>query len=119
MYAFLFFFETSNFEIGTCYQPPAEQHDSDRSIQPGESLTISYGSDRNLSWGYLLKDDQDVDVGFFKLFLSTEEVDLTGIPQASPFESRPKYRGKKPEIQHPNFWHTTLFTVVQRRHPVV
>jgi hypothetical protein len=36
---------------------------------------------------YTINEGQDVEVGFLKLFLSTEYVDLSHIPQLSPFTS--------------------------------
>ena len=84
---------------------------------PG-SLTIGYGSGGTVPFVYFMRDGQDVDVGFLKLFLTTEPVDYSNIPQNSPFNVNDRAHATykpKPLL----IWDTLLVAVVQRRVPLV
>jgi hypothetical protein len=52
----------------------------------GGVLTIGYGSGGAPAPTFYLKPGQNFGVGFLKIFLSTEPVDLSSIPQLTPFE---------------------------------
>jgi len=84
---------------------------------PG-SLTIGYGSGGIVPFVYFMRDGQDIDVGFLKMFLTTEPVDYSNIPQTSPFDLNDRgnatYKPKPPLI-----WDTLLVAVVQRRAPLI
>ncbi|KAI0309170.1 hypothetical protein OF83DRAFT_1159204 [Amylostereum chailletii] len=114
LYVSLFYFDVSDLSIASYYQPGTAKNG--RVYEPlpaGGSLTIGYGSGEAPPQYYFLRDEQDVDVGFLKLFLTTGYVDFSNIPQASPFDpNRPTspFRPKKPPL-----WDTLLVTVVQRR----
>ncbi|KAF9240013.1 hypothetical protein BU15DRAFT_61646 [Melanogaster broomeanus] len=61
---------------------------------------------------YFLRNGQDVDVGYLKLFLSTEHVDLSHVPQHSPFaDLRVEALA---DIKTTPTWDTILIPVVQR-----
>jgi hypothetical protein len=89
----------------------------DPSIPPGGSITIGYGSGGARPLGYCLLDGQDIDVGFLKLFFSTEKVDLSSIPQDSPFDKHAR-KAKQMVVKPPKLWHTTLIKIIQRRYPI-
>lgn len=107
--------------IASYYQPPSAAKTLDVPLPkkinnvPG-SLTIGYGSGGTVPFVYFMRDGQDVDVGFLKLFLTTEPVDYSNIPQTSPFDVNDRafgiYKPKPPLI-----WDTLLVAVVQRRVP--
>jgi hypothetical protein len=72
--------------------------DKDAPLQPGGGvLTIGYGTGGEKPWSHYVRDEdtyqqgkvvqdaQDLDVGVFKLFLTTKPVDLSPIEQESPF----------------------------------
>jgi hypothetical protein len=108
--------------IATYYQPPTSAQNLDVPLPqkkkniPG-SLSIGYGCGGSAPFSYFLRDGQDIDVGFLKLFLTTEPVDYSNIPQPSPFE--PSDRGArriKPKARL--IWDTILVAVVQRRIPL-
>ena len=85
--------------------------------EPG-SLTIGYGCRGAVPFSYFMREGQDLDVGFLKLFLTTEPVDYSNIPQFSPlsFDNRATGEAKlKPHL----IWDTILIAVVQRRTPLV
>lgn len=48
-------------------------------------LTIGYGSGGHLPQTYYTREGQDLDIGFLKLFVSTQPVDYSYIAQPSPF----------------------------------
>jgi len=52
----------------------------------GGVLTIGYGSGGAPAQTFYLRSDQNFDIGFLKIFLSTEPVDLSSISQLTPFE---------------------------------
>jgi hypothetical protein len=109
--------------IASYYQPPSAAQTLDVPLPkkvnnvPG-SLTIGYGSGGTVPFVYFMRDGQDVDVGFLKLFLTTEPVDYSNIPQTSPFDVNDRahatYKPKPPLI-----WDTLLVAVVRRRVPLV
>ena len=58
---------------------------------------------------FMLKEDQDEEFGFFKLFLSTEYVDLSDIEQPSLFVSTHSLVRTETSI---STWDSILVTVV-------
>ena len=52
----------------------------------GGVLTIGYGSGGAPAQTFNLRPDQNFGIGFLKIFLSTEPIDLSSIPQSTPFE---------------------------------
>jgi hypothetical protein len=136
LYPSLFFFDNSDLSIceySTCkieyrsltsslasyYQPPTSAQNLDVPLpkmvnnMPG-TLAIGYGSGGEAPFSYFIRDGQDVDVGFLKMFLTTEPVDYSNIPQTSPFNlgSRGNQTDK---YKSPLIWYTILVAVVQRR----
>ena len=98
---------------GSYYQPGSAKKSVDVSLPPRESLAIGYGASGMVPHMYTLRDGQDVDVGFLKLFYSTEYVDLSGIVQGSPFNTtRGAYR-TVPESSY--LWDSMCVAVVQKR----
>ncbi|KDR74095.1 hypothetical protein GALMADRAFT_250859 [Galerina marginata CBS 339.88] len=115
-YPYLFYFDNSDLSIGEYYQPPSSgRYTLDVPLKAnGGTLTIGYGSGGSSPFSYFLREDQNLDVGFLKLFISTKPIDLSNIPQTSAFE---KTRGeidlsKKSE----EVWGTILLPVIQRRY---
>jgi len=121
LYPSLFFFDNSDLSIASYYQPPTANVNVDVPLPkqtpngPG-SLSIGYGSGGSVPLSYYMRDGQDVDVGFLKLFLTTQPVDYSNIPQSSPFNS--DERANAPPKARPAFiWDTILIAIVQRRAP--
>jgi hypothetical protein len=111
------------FSTASYYQPPTATQKLDVPLPkkannvPG-SLSIGYGSGGLTPFSYFIRDGQDTDVGFLKLFLTTEPVDYSNIPQTSPFNFRQRSNGNykpKPRL----IWDTILVAIVQRRTPLV
>ena len=102
------------------YQPPtAGKFKVDSPLPSKGSLTLGYGVGNSDAFNYVLRGGQDVDVGFLKLFLTTEQVDLSNIPQLSPFTRDNRAQVHAPLIATTaSIWDTILVTVVQRREPL-
>ena len=88
---------------------------------------MGYGDSGTVPHTFFLREEQDVDVGILKLYLSKEQVDLSDVAQSSPFDSdsdsieahpQDKARGtrKAPiKLAARSLWDTILVPVVQRR----
>jgi len=85
----------------------------DPPLKPKASLSIGYGSGGSPPFTYFIDEGQSVDVGFLKLFLTTEYVDFSDVPQLSPFERGRKIVLRQRKIQP--LWDTILVPVVQRK----
>lgn len=86
---------------------------ADFSIKAKESLTIGFNNSGTPPYTYFLTEDQDVDVGFLKLYISTKYIDYSSIAQRSPFSGqRASFRAQS---STPDLWHTLTIPVVQRR----
>ncbi len=99
--------------VGSYYQPGSAKKNVDVSLRPGESLTIGYGASGTVPHMYMLRDGQDVDVGFLKLFYSTEYLDLSGIVQGSPFNIIRSAKRSAPDNSY--LWDSMCVAVVQKR----
>ncbi|KIM25362.1 hypothetical protein M408DRAFT_26347 [Serendipita vermifera MAFF 305830] len=113
LYVSVFYFDNSDFSITSYYQPPIAAGKVDPPLLRHQSLTVGYGAGGGRPFKYSLPNGQDLDVGFVKIFISSEQVDLSAIPQASPFRRK---RGVDESEDKPlGLWSTVLLTVVQRR----
>ncbi|CCM00512.1 uncharacterized protein FIBRA_02546 [Fibroporia radiculosa] len=94
------------------YEPPAANGIVDPPLKGNSFFTIGYGNSGTNPRDFYLREGQKLDVGFFKLFLSTEYVDLSHIPQPSPFD---RDRASKRTARKPQeAWDTILLPVIQR-----
>ncbi|KAF5384355.1 hypothetical protein D9615_003158 [Tricholomella constricta] len=124
LYPYLFYFDPSDLLIIEWYTPPfgAGQGrlttDVDAPLPPRGSLAIGYGDGGVSPWQFLLRDGEDIDVGFFKLFLTTSPADFSSVTQESPFEENISRLGRPKAAQLPEAerWGAMLSTVVQVRY---
>lgn len=70
------------------YLPPSSPSSAipDPPLPANGTLTPGYGSSGTPPHLYFLRLNQDLDIGYIKLFLNTRYVDLSHIEQKSPFE---------------------------------
>ena len=95
------------------YQPPTSGARVDPPLLPNSSFAIGYGDGGGVPYCYFLRENQNIDVGYLKLFLSTDHVDLSHVPQPSPFVL---HRDIGPVTDKTTLtWDTILIPVVQRR----
>ncbi|KIM26234.1 hypothetical protein M408DRAFT_194109 [Serendipita vermifera MAFF 305830] len=131
IYPYLFFFDCSDLSI-ECYYDSATEIVSGKAPLRAKSgvLTIGYDASGWAPWSYslrqpesigngrILQDEQEVDVGFLKLFLSSDPLNLSHMVQYSPFKPpfRPGHRGV---TRHPyealEFCETRIIEVIQRK----
>ena len=79
---------------------------------------MGYGDSGTVPHTFFLRDEQNVDVGILKLFLSRKQVDFSDVAQSSPFvpigaRNIDPARAKGPKLRF--LWDTVLVPVVQRR----
>jgi hypothetical protein len=110
-----FYFDNSSWEILSYFEPPKALNGSvDPPLLAQNSLTIGYGASGFPPITYFLPPGQEIDVGFIKLFISTQYIDLGNIPQNSPFDESDRASGIEKK-KAPAIWGTILIPVVQRR----
>jgi len=126
LYPYLFYFDPSDLDIIEWYAPPLGAGagkwttNVNAPLSPKSHLTVGYGDGGVAPWQFLLRDGEDKDVGFFKLFLTTSPADLSSIPQDSPFMASSFSRYGKtatPERPETELWGSQLSTVIQLRDP--
>jgi hypothetical protein len=92
----------------------SEEHKLEPPLKGQGELTCGYGSTEWPPYVYQLSPGRDLDVGFLKIYLSTEAVDLSDIPQGSAFtETR-----RSAPVWHPqplNLLGTIIIPIIQRR----
>ncbi|EDR08533.1 uncharacterized protein LACBIDRAFT_297307 [Laccaria bicolor S238N-H82] len=117
LYPNVFYFDNSELSITAYYKcNVSTNYRVDVPLQKkGGTLTLGYGSAGETPFEYYIPDNQDLDVGFLKTFLSTEPLDLSKIPQHSPFVDA---RGMGAANRDPTpTWGSILVPVVQHRTP--
>ncbi|KAF8970186.1 caspase domain-containing protein [Flammula alnicola] len=128
LYPYLFFFDNSDMSIQPYFLPPSgANNEVDAPLRPKGSLTIGYSSTSTGKvhpggsgpFVYECRPGQDVDVGFLKLFLSNQYIDLStllqGITMALAVED--DVRGLKlvKRVPRDKIWDAMVVTVVQER----
>lgn len=115
LYVSVFYFDNSDLSITSYFQPPASKSKVDPPLLPYQSLTIGYGAGGTQPLSYSLGNEQNIDVGFIKIFTSTEQVDLSAVPQPSPFPRSNRGVGSPKSKPPRKQWNTTLITIAQRK----
>ncbi|CCM00516.1 uncharacterized protein FIBRA_02550 [Fibroporia radiculosa] len=112
LYLSVFFFDSSDLSIDSWYEPPTASGTVDPPLRGKSFFTIGYGNSGTNPRDFYLREGQKLDVGFLKVFLSTEYVDLSHIPQPSPFD---RDRASRQAPRKPQeAWDTILIPVIQR-----
>jgi hypothetical protein len=78
-------------------------------------LTIGFGASGTAPQTYFLREGQTVDVGFLKLFFSTENVDYSSIAQKSLFGEDSEGRAGKRKEPRRYLWDTLTIPIVQKQ----
>ena len=100
-----------------CYEPPPAQQKYQTEFclgKRGGIFSIGYGSGGVAPLAFRMGKDQDGEVGYFKLFLSTKPLDLSSIPQGSPFTNSRRAM-KTYERKSSELWDDILIPLVLRR----
>ncbi|KDQ52440.1 hypothetical protein JAAARDRAFT_483966 [Jaapia argillacea MUCL 33604] len=118
LFPYVFFFDNSNFSIQSFYMPPtAGRFSVDPPLRERGSLTIGHGSGGSKPSTYTLRDGQDVDVGYLKFFFTTEFVDLSSIPQKSPFSEHRQCQLVEEQLEEGS-WCSVVVPLIQHRFEV-
>jgi hypothetical protein len=132
LYVALFYFEMNNLSISMCPAPlgdnvvltnslllaslyQSDQQKPDPPLRPKGNIKLGYGTGDDAPFVYTLSKGHDVEVGFLKLFLSTEYVDFSGVPQSSPFTSVQSLEEAGTSFTSTLSGDTVMATVVLRR----
>ncbi|KAL0567959.1 hypothetical protein V5O48_014039 [Marasmius crinis-equi] len=117
VFAALFYFNPRQLIIDEYYTPPrAAKGEIVFCIPPKGHLTIGYGENTISArpWEYVLPGNTTFDVGFLKLYISTEGgMDFWSVPQETPFVTGP-CRGSKAAPKKRHFWHSRIIPIIQR-----
>ncbi|KAK0495226.1 hypothetical protein EDD18DRAFT_266928 [Armillaria luteobubalina] len=89
LYTYLFYFDASTLTIAEWYSPDLsngkKNNAIDTSLLPGSTLTLGFRSGSMEPVQFLIPDGQEVDLCFFKIFVTKKGVDFGSISQLSPF----------------------------------
>ncbi|VDB96089.1 unnamed protein product [Peniophora sp. CBMAI 1063] len=99
LYLWAFYFDCSDLSIIDYYQRMQTARGIEPSIPPRGQLTIGYGAGGGAPFSYFLRPDQDLDIGFIKLIVSRQPIDLSDFRQESPFHSHAPYERVPDEIE--------------------
>ncbi|PBK76068.1 hypothetical protein ARMSODRAFT_950445 [Armillaria solidipes] len=123
LYAYLFYFDVSTLQIDAWYSSKmssskSEPRSVDTYLERNSTLTLGFGNGGMSPFTFTIPDGQEVDVCFFKFFVTTQPVDLGSIPRSSPFSALTMRRGGNP-LQFPpvldRSWASMTIPVIQRR----
>ncbi|RDB28119.1 putative WD repeat-containing protein C2E1P5.05 [Hypsizygus marmoreus] len=123
LYPYVFYFDPTDLIILEWYAAPsgagAGRYTTavDAPLPSKSTLSIGYGDGGVSPWQFLLRDGEDKDVGFFKLFLATAPTDFSSLEQDSPFEENTTRYGQPAAARVPDAesWGSQLSTVIQVR----
>ncbi|KZV62920.1 hypothetical protein PENSPDRAFT_692080 [Peniophora sp. CONT] len=117
LHIWVFYFDCSDLSITECYRPPSTAHGAEPSLPPQGNLCVGYGAGGSQPFTCFLRSDQTLDVGFLKIFITTEIIDLSGMAQVSTFtgsKARDIRRLRLVREVEP-LWDTIEIPLVQRR----
>ncbi|KAG6906654.1 hypothetical protein DXG01_012740 [Tephrocybe rancida] len=112
LYAALFYFDASDLSIVPYYLPPTAANDQvDFSLPANGSLAVGFGDGGWPARTYYLRENQSVDVGFLKLYVSTKYVDYSSIVQSTPFH---RHRAGTVHSKGKELWDALTIPIIQR-----
>ncbi|KDR81761.1 hypothetical protein GALMADRAFT_221630 [Galerina marginata CBS 339.88] len=116
LYVSVFYFDISNLSIAPYYQLPIARTVSPP-LPPGGSITIGYGTSGTSAQEFSISPGQDVDVGFVKLFLSTEYIDYSAVEESFAFDENdgPARSTRPVEKSSLALWDSSITTILQKR----
>ncbi|KAH7921902.1 hypothetical protein BV22DRAFT_1038069 [Leucogyrophana mollusca] len=114
LYVSVFYFDSYTLEITPWYEPPTAKGIVDPSVLGKRTLPIGFGDSGTTPRTLLFREpNQTLDVGFFKIFISTEYVNLSHVAQRTPFD-KDRYLASDPR-KVPAIWHTIQIPIRLRR----
>ncbi|KAK0236403.1 caspase domain-containing protein [Armillaria nabsnona] len=119
LYAYLFYFDASTLEIDEWYSPNLGNGKKnsviDTCLLPNSTVPLGFGSGGMEPVKFLIPDGQEVDLCFFKIFVTTNAVDLGSISQLSPFTESIGRGAKRVPQEIKDDWGSRTIPIVLRR----
>ncbi|KAK0484890.1 caspase domain-containing protein [Armillaria novae-zelandiae] len=113
LYAYLFYFDASTLEIDI--GNGKKNNVVDTCLLPGSMVTLGFGSGGMEAVKFFIPDGQEVDLCFFKIFVTTTAVDLGSISQLSPFTPLIGRGAKRAPQAIEDDWGSRIIPIVLRR----
>ncbi|KAJ2926774.1 hypothetical protein H1R20_g10309, partial [Candolleomyces eurysporus] len=115
LYFSCFYFDHADFSITALTEVSAQTpHQKDYSLEKGAKVDIGYGDSSVPPFESVIAKGLDLTFGFLKFYFTSEVVDLSHIPQKSPFYSTRGFMiAKRSPTQ--KVYGTVLIPVIQRR----
>ncbi|KIJ23389.1 hypothetical protein M422DRAFT_195981, partial [Sphaerobolus stellatus SS14] len=112
-----FYFDNMDFSITPYYLcHKSRQFTTDPTVRAGGgSFTVGYGSGGERPCKFTLGEDVDIEVGFLKIYLTSENVNLSSITQCSPFDNDGRTIARD-ETNIQQIAGTILLKIIQRRY---
>ncbi|KZV65119.1 hypothetical protein PENSPDRAFT_690182 [Peniophora sp. CONT] len=115
LHVWMFYFDCNDLSISEYYRPPVAGRGAEPSLPANGILPIGFGAGGARPFKFTLKAGQHIDVGFLRIFVSTEQVDLSRVEQCSPFEKSTIRGIKHLEVEPEAMWDTYTIAVLQHR----
>ncbi|KAF8988552.1 hypothetical protein BDQ17DRAFT_1334489 [Cyathus striatus] len=109
LYAYLFFMDNYDFSIMSYYL--SDGNNSSR-LEANKSIKIGYEDSEHPPVIYYLRPGVSLEVGFIKLFVSTEPLDMTHVQQDSPLQMLEQINEGR-FIDNKKIWGTATAKIVQ------
>ncbi|KAF9474968.1 hypothetical protein BDN70DRAFT_936259 [Pholiota conissans] len=115
LHANVLFFNNSDLSIVPFVKPNAAVNDKSLEVPlvSGGSLAIGYGSAGYPAVSFEIAKELDVDVGFLKIYLSTQPVNMAYVPQKSPFVQPRGIKEHQPTKRPVPSWTDIVIPVIQ------
>ncbi|KZV66269.1 hypothetical protein PENSPDRAFT_96886 [Peniophora sp. CONT] len=121
LFVWLFYFDCSTLEICKFYEPVLTADNSEPPLRAGaqEALPLNFGDAGAMPLTFELPPGQDIDVGFLRIFISTQYADLSGMSQkAAVMPGVPKALSMSQTFRSvPQIWDAITVAVVQKLSP--
>lgn len=105
-----------NFRTAPIYRPPtAGDNKVDPPLRADQTLTVGYAGDGGVPHVFENGGSGFIEIGFLKLYIMSQAVDLSGLAQESPFVNT---RAPRPYVhERYDFFHSIVVPVVVRTNP--
>ncbi|CAE6446132.1 unnamed protein product [Rhizoctonia solani] len=117
LYVRMFYFDPADFSIGDMFGQNVANGEGAPNLAPGGQLVIGDGADGGAPVKFNISSSGQVEVGYMKVFWSTEPLELDHVKQKSAFELKPgESRGASKDLDgSESRWGTECLTVALRR----
>ena len=88
----------------------------DAPLPANSEFKIGYGNLDVVPWSFSLGEDVTKEMGFLKLYVAIQPIDIQPIKQMTPFDQNSRSGRSGRDVNPPSeFWGTQTFVVVQRK----